>query len=246
MDHIIYQKLLSKNIPTVLAEDLVSEKHFLPPPSEATFGVPEFAKLTRLKLHILLPLMKFYNVGSILFSDVDIGFTNNSLFSYLDDIPQEKEIAIASDDMNSLETLCSCFFLIRNTKRVIQLFENFRLISNEYNEKKLIGERGQQLLNAYVRHKTPNMKDVLFNLPMGQFPNGQALLDEYPTRVNMVPWIIHANFLVGSYSKICFLKKYNVWFLEYSWWYPLMSLYENIRFISYGVATFFGFKMIHD
>jgi hypothetical protein len=248
MDNIIYQRLLSKNVPTILAEDLISEHYFLPAfstKSQLLWREDTFTLLSRLKLHILLPLLKYYLKDSehcILFSDVDIVFTNSSLFSYLDnEIPAEKHIAVTSDNINQLDYLCSCFYMMRNTQKVRTLFEAFRNISIEYKKNNKVGKDDQELLNHFM---IGPFSDILFRLPMGHFPNGQALYENYPATVNMTPWLIHANYVIGLYTKIEFLKKYKVWFLEDEWWYSWMAEWESKKVLLYRILTYLGITMI--
>lgn len=226
LDAACYEELRRKNIPSIFIAELIPEV-VLPGESEALFESADFQFLSRLKLHVVSRLLRYYRVD-VLFSDVDLVITQPSLLTYLAEIPAQYDLAIADDTSDTgPESFCTCFFLVRSSSTdMIAILDKIEKTSFDWQRKKEKSYNDQDTINMVIRGQMPwipvpsDMRNRTFLFPVNLFPNG-AYMDKSPySPTRLEYYFFHANFRKGMTLKIDFLAKHGVWYLDekYTLW----------------------------
>ncbi len=195
--------IISKHTKNVcMIEDESDENEF------AEISTTSFKKITLIKL-MLIKELSHYTKRHVLFTDGDIVFLKNPFDALNTIINNDKtiECIIQNDrDCSSSESytnLCTGFFWIRHSEKVLEYFTFDESKKNSYAQ----CEHDQIYFNKYISKHI-----VYYTLPQSEFPNG-SYLQSHQSLENA--FIIHFNYIVGNEKRFV-MRKYNHWYLESS------------------------------
>ena len=160
------------------------------------FRTENWSNVTYYKFQIIYE--NLLNNEYVCFTDGDIVYENDNIFSYLLNNIKDNDILI--QDENCHETLCSGFMFIKSNKNTISIF-------NPENVKKYINTVGwdDQIYINNIKHLIKYKK-----LPLYLFPTGDYY---YKNNNSINPYLIHFNWVVGHEKKNKMIY-YNKWKLR--------------------------------
>ncbi|KAI8074795.1 nucleotide-diphospho-sugar transferase-domain-containing protein [Gongronella butleri] len=168
-----------------------------------------YAPITHAKSLVVERLL--YMDITVWFSDVDIVFTNAAVYDYLVmklNSPRKKHTEMLFSQETEEEILNSGFYLMRPTltaKRV--LADSIKIADTE-------NVTQQRAINRIIDDLDLNyQRSKVATLDLALFPHGRMYFERHvPTKFNMEPMIVHANYRVGGEKKKS-LEKAGLWYI---------------------------------
>lgn len=170
----------------------------------------EYNQIQQAKIQICYQLLKINQ--NILFSDPDVVFLNKNILTHIDFIyfNSPADLILTQDNMLRTFNYNMGLFYARATIFVQTLF--LRLILEQ--RKDPIGSIDQLVLRKMLSEEKYNDSRIIGLDPI-LFPSGQVFFHEkLNDKLNIKPYTVHANYIVGKEKKIDILKSKGLWFVE--------------------------------
>lgn len=191
-----YNILKDKGYTTTLVEDKYLNDF-------AWFMNDKWAEMMANKLYIIYENLLKYEF--VCYTDGDITFHNPDFLDYLLRNIGDNDIVMQIDTMdnNDYGSLCAGFMFIRSTEQMREIFNPKNVKHSMTTHISPHKWEDQSYINSFKYC----MK--IIGLPLELFPNGQYY---YMHHMNINPYIIHFNWIVGHAKKEKMIK-HNKWFL---------------------------------
>ena len=217
LDQKLYSLLKQMQLPTmpltalVQRPDILKYYHSTVSQREQVWDQLGYFVLTNLKMDIVYELVKDYD-QKVIFTDVDLVWLRPRVVDYLDHIMRagQFDIAISADAWGEDFSLaCTGFYAINTTDFAISFLE--RIVNSHMrtfkNDQQITNEQVLDSLSLEERSK-------IHYLPLLWFMNGNMFDKGWNEFYQVEPWIFHANYRIGSWSKRQLLQQAGVWYLE--------------------------------
>jgi len=181
------------------------------------FAQDSFYQIVQLKWQLLL---KVFELGYdyVIYSDTDVYWNQDPCKELIDVFQKRREVHMqiqSFTDQASSPKLCMGFVAFRNSMKAKEFILDCQTRHTKYSIE--IGRIGDDdIVTQYYAEK--NFPEYILELPQTTFPVGRMLKvfsknSRFPGLPSPVPYIFHANYVVGLRNKIILMK---IFMREYS------------------------------
>ncbi len=174
------------------------------------FSEDSFYQIVQLKWQLLQRVLEM-GYDYLIYSDTDVYWNQDPCLEILNFFEKRKKVHIqiqSFTDQPSQPKLCMGFVAFRNSQTTKDFLAECR--SNHTRHSRQIGRIGDDdVVTKYFEDK--NFPEFIHELPQTTFPVGRMLKiyskkSKFPGLSSPVPYIFHANYVVGLRNKIILMK----------------------------------------
>lgn len=181
-----------------------------------SFENPEFFKLVKLKWKLFEKIFLNFECSFLVYTDIDVIWVKNPIVELEEAFERNLDIIAYVQDYTtqlSVPRLCMGFFAIKNCRESQNLITDCKNLHTEMARQNIrIGD--DDVITKYYSNYGGKFIGLL---PQTSFPVGNLLKafskrDVFPGLRLDVPYIFHANFVVGNFKKVMILDLFSSFF----------------------------------
>jgi hypothetical protein len=180
----------------------------------ANWSSKDYNHIVQSKVNVWYYLLK--NDRNIIFSDPDVVFINENILTYSQFLfnYSRAHILISQDQEPGYPFYNTGFFFAKSTKFSKNLFLN--LIQKQLRQKDRSASNNNEQYVLFKMLKQTNFNDSrILGLDPFLFANGRVFFElKLNDLLNVKPFTVHANYMIGVENKINSFKSKNLWFIS--------------------------------